>query len=98
MITGKPSSLVTGHHFQSGGIYLTGHALGGGTTAAPAGASTMCFGEMPTSFRDVGAGVGIPVCASFGAATEDFNFLAQYDKDLRAYWVDPNTRNSKPES
>mmetsp|Transcript_4235 Transcript_4235/g.10192 ORF Transcript_4235/g.10192 Transcript_4235/m.10192 type:complete len:2463 (-) Transcript_4235:343-7731(-) len=83
MITGKPSSLITGHHYQSGGIYLTGHALNKVAT----GAATMCFGEMPTSFRDVGAGVGIPVCAAFKSDLEDFNFLAQYDKDLKAYWV-----------
>jgi len=83
IISGRPSSNIQGQHWSSGGVYVTGKAVG-----ISAG-STMCFGQMPDAYRDSNAvGTGIPVCSKFSAlANEEQNFIAQYDRNLRAFWV-----------
>jgi hypothetical protein len=83
IISGRPSSNIQGQHWSSGGIYVTGKAVG------ISAASTMCFGQMPDEYRDSNAaGTGIPVCSKFSAfANEEQNFIAQYDRNLRAFWV-----------
>jgi hypothetical protein len=84
-ISGKPSSHVHGEHWVNGGIYVTGRLIN-----VAAVARTVCFGQMPDAYRDTGApSVGIPVCAGFAGTVvnEELNFIAQYDKDLRSFWV-----------
>mmetsp|Transcript_25689 Transcript_25689/g.52345 ORF Transcript_25689/g.52345 Transcript_25689/m.52345 type:complete len:2398 (+) Transcript_25689:333-7526(+) len=80
-ISGKPSSQVQGEHWNSGGIYVTGYATSG--TAL----GFMCFGQMPDEYRDGGSSTAIPVCARFTSVDDDWNFIAQYDKNLRVFWV-----------
>ena len=77
--------LFRSQHWVNGGIYVTGRLVN-----VAAAAATVCFGQMPDAYRDSGApSTGVPVCASFnsGAANDELNFVAQYDKDLRAFWV-----------
>eukprot|EP00961_Rhodomonas_salina_P238111 3218181-Rhodomonas_salina.1 len=81
MISGRPGSQVKGAHWNSGGIYVTGHA-----TTATANAF-MCWGQMPNDYRDDSGSTAIPVCAQFTNANDDFNFIAQYDRNLRVFWV-----------
>ena len=83
VISGRPSSDIRGQHWVNGGIYVTGKAVG-----LSAG-SKLCFGQMPDDYRDSNAlGTGIPVCSSFSAfSNEEQNFIAQYDKNLRTFWV-----------
>jgi len=81
MISGRPGSQVKGAHWNSGGIYVTGHA-----TTATANAF-MCWGQMPTAYRDDSSSTPIPVCAQFTNVNDDFNFIAQYDRNLRVFWV-----------
>jgi hypothetical protein len=88
VISGRPSSHVHGEHWVNGGIYVTGRLIGG---TAAADKDTVCFGQMPDQYKDSGntGGSGIPVCAAFKGAVdhEELNFVAQYDNNLRTFWV-----------
>jgi hypothetical protein len=87
VISGKPSSHIHGQHLSSGGVYLTGN-LFNPLAGTQAGKEYACFGQMPDAYRDTSASAaGIPVCAQMTINNEEANFVAQYDQDLRAYWV-----------
>ena len=83
VISGRPSSYVRGQHLVDGGVYLSGQAV----SQSPS--SYLCFGQLPDVYRDSNApGVGIPVCSEFSAVLpEEQNFVAQYDRSLRALWT-----------
>uniref|UniRef100_A0A7S0YYW7 Laminin IV type A domain-containing protein n=1 Tax=Hemiselmis tepida TaxID=464990 RepID=A0A7S0YYW7_9CRYP len=86
-ISGKPSSHSDGRRLISGGIYVTGNVWDP-RAATNAGDEYVCFGEMPDAYRDTSSPlVGIPVCARLTVDDEEVNFVAQYDLNLRAYWV-----------
>mmetsp|Transcript_9722 Transcript_9722/g.32526 ORF Transcript_9722/g.32526 Transcript_9722/m.32526 type:complete len:2440 (+) Transcript_9722:200-7519(+) len=80
VISGKPSSDVKGEHWANGGVYITGKAQKKDLTS-----NFVCYGQMPDAYKVT---VGVPVCAALQQNVYDeFNFLAQYDNDLRVFWV-----------
>eukprot|EP00960_Hanusia_phi_P070874 767419-Hanusia_phi.AAC.4 len=80
VISGKPSSDVKGEHWSNGGVYVTGKAQKMDLTS-----DFVCYGQMPDAYKET---VGVPVCAGLQQNVYDeFNFLAQYDNDLRVFWV-----------
>jgi len=88
VISGKPSSHIHGQHLSSGGVYLTGNLYNPEAGITNADDEYACFGQMPDAYRDTSASAtGIPVCAKMTVDDEEANFVAQYDENLRAYWV-----------
>mmetsp|Transcript_32310 Transcript_32310/g.75480 ORF Transcript_32310/g.75480 Transcript_32310/m.75480 type:complete len:2927 (-) Transcript_32310:112-8892(-) len=86
VITGKPSSHISGKHLASGGVYVTGN-LWNRLASTNANNEYVCFGEMADAYRDTSSSAGIPVCAKMTVDNEEANFVAQYDQNLRSYWV-----------
>jgi hypothetical protein len=90
ILGGRPSSYLSGMHWSSGGVYVSGRIMTvcgiACATNTDRGAVSVVIGEMQNAYRDANAQTTPKFVRALLGQDDHQNFLAQFDSDGRVFW------------